>query len=225
MNKNRKKAFSLIELVIVVTMIWILIMATTIYFWGTDEKRKTIEALWCASTIWWEINNFVFYTLTSKNLRLSNSETVSPEYYILWFSWWTTTYCSSGNMCDKIDFLYSSDLSEIKTYKTLTISSICHWNKQPLKFYWSWWNTDYVIMNKWFAQKSESNKEVFYVRKNNGSKSMVWDIIVWLCLNTDCTNPKQIWKFVADARSQTIALKTCRFYQSEDPTKCKEREK
>ena len=205
-------------------MIGILMMATTVYLGWTDEKRKIIAAQWCINTIWWEINNFVFYTLTSKNLG-HNSETISPDFYIVEFTWWNDVYCSSSNTCNKINLSYSIwDTPEnIITYKTLNISNICQQNNQPLKFYRDWWETSYIIMNKWFSPRNiKHNEEIFYLSWNH--KRLSWDVIVWLCLNDECSNPKEIWKFVADARSQTISTRNCKFYDDDDPTKCKTRE-
>ena len=78
-------------------------------------------------------------------------------------------------------------------------------------------------MNKWFSPKNINDKNVFYVSGNN-SIALTWDVIVGLCLNKDCDKPKEIWKFVADARSQTISFRNCKFYDNDDQTKCKTRE-
>ncbi len=220
-------AFTLIELVVVITIIGLLILATTVYLGWSGEKRNVIEWQWCAAAIWWEITNYVFNTLTSKKLKLSNNESISPNYYIIQFTWWKeTTPCLSWNECDKIIFSYSTweDYpTNIKEFKTISSSSVCRQNKQPLKFYWSWTDTNYIIMNKWLSPRDVSNQEVFYLSWNI-DRYMSWDIIIWLCLNSECTTPKQIWKFVADARPQTISIKNCRFYDETNPTKCKERE-
>ena len=216
----------MVELVIVVTIMWLLIMATTVYLGWSWEKRKVIEGQWCAAALWWEISNYVFYTLTSKRLRLSSTETISPNYYIIQFSWSDNGICSSWHECNKIIFSYSTweNPTEIKDYKTIDITNTCRQNRQYLKFYWSWTKTEYIVMNKWFSPKSINDQEVFYLQWSDWRK-LSWDIIVWLCLDGDkCSNPKQIWKFVADARPQTITLKNCRFYEVDDGTKCKERE-
>ena len=222
MYNIKKNALTLIEIVVVIMMIWILMTATTMYLWWSDEKRKTIEAQWCLNTLWWEINNFLFFTLTSKNLKIDGSESVSPDYYIVEFTWWSSNYCSSGNMCDKINLSYSTwwdSTTDITIYKTLSISNCTQDN--PLKFYRSWTETKYIIMNKWFSPKSNNNYEVFYLSWNH--IDLIWDVIIWLCLNSDCSEPKEIWKFVADARSQTISVRNCKFYE-DNSTKCKTRE-
>ena len=228
MLNHKIKAFTLIELVIVVTMIWILMMATTIYLWWFDEKSKIIDWQWCARSIGWEINNFLFYTLTSKNLRLSENEIYSPNYYIIEFTWWNWNNCSSGNMCDRINLSFTTwnlvNNNNIKLYKTLSVWNTCQQNRQPIRFYRSWTDENgYIVMNKGFIPVQVNNRDVFYI-KTNSSNEKIWDVIVWLCLNSDCSSPKQIAKFAVDARSQTITTKNCRFYQDNDQTKCRVRE-
>ena len=202
-------------------MIWVLIMATTIYLWWTDEKRKIIEAQWCVATIWGEIHNYLFSTLTSKKLKISNSQKESPNYYIIGLTWWD---CLNG--CDEINFSYSTwdEPTNIEIYKTLSVSKTCQQTKQPLKFYWSWGNnTEYIVMNKWFSPRSNINKKIFYIEWW-WSQTVLWDIIIGLCLNKECSTPKEISKFVVDWRSQTISVRNCKFYQESNPTKCKTRE-
>jgi len=211
-------------LVIVVTMIWLLIMATTLYLGWTDEKRKIIEWQWCAYSLWWELSNFVFYALTSKNLRSPDWEIVSPNYYIIQLTGWDTTECTEDNMCKDIKLLYSTwETSDMKEYRTVSISRACSHNNIPLKFYWKWDNADYIVMVKWFSQTSISDSKVFYIDKW-WSKIFTWDIIIWLCLNSECSSPKEIWKFAVDSRPQSISVKNCKFYDTDDPTKCSERE-
>lgn len=220
-----KKAFTLIELIIVIAMLWILFMATTIYLGDSDEKRKIIEAQWCLNTLEWEISNFLFYALTSKDLKISDSQSESPDYYIIQFTGWNNTFCTSEDACDTIDFTYATwDSNNIKTYKEINSSDTCrHQSKQPIKFYWNWSNITYIIMNKWFSATKEKEK-VFYLLSWNAEQLLSWEIVTALCLNKECSNPKEIWKFVIDARSQTIYTRNCKYYQDNEPTKCKKRE-
>ena len=224
MHNIHKKAFTLIEMIVVIMMIWILMMATTMYLWWSDEKRKIIEAQWCMNTIWWQINNYIFYTLTSKNLKIDGDE-ISPNYYIVEFTWWSSDYCSSGDMYDKINLSYSTGdtPTNITTYQTINISNICS-KDSKLRFYRSWTDTKYIIMNKWFLPKDINDRNIFYLLWTWADKKLLWDAIIWLCINDDCTSPKEIWKFVADARSQTISIRNCKYYDDTDPTKCKTRE-
>lgn len=222
-------------MIIVIAVIWILMMATTIYLGWSDEKRKTIEAQWCANTIWWEINNFIFYTLTSKHLKIDDNS-ISPTFYIVQLTWWTNDEwknCSITNSwvyCREILLSYNTWTEDetIWSYKTLSVANTCQQTRQPLVFYWSWandTNIKYVKMNKWLTPRNLHDNNVFYIQLswNSNNKILLWDIITALCLNDDCTNPKEIWKFGIDSRSQTISRRNCKFYD-DNPSKCKERE-
>lgn len=218
---NKKiKSFTLIELIIAIGVIWVLMMATTVYLWWTDEKRRVIEAQWCAYSLWGEITNFVFYALTSKNLTLADDSQVSPDYYYISLTWWASNGCN-WKYC-KILLSYSTWSNSMKTYKTL---SDCHWNRSNLVYSRTWWiaNNRHIIMNKWFSISSDdpSKNQVFEIQWG----IYTWDIIISLCIDDDCSTPKEISKYYVDWRSQTISTRNCKFYEVNDGTKCKEREK
>ena len=228
----KKNAFTIIELTISVAVMWILMMATIVYLTWSDEKRKIIEAQWCSSTLWWEINNFVFYALTSKNLRLSTNNIVSPNYYIVQLTWWTSGCNSVSDRCNEIIFSYQNSSwavldNQIQQYDSISVSRNCRWSQPNLIFFWSWWNNiKYTVMNKWFLPISVTNRKVFYVQEewnSDSNKLLIWDIIIALCMTDDCPSPKEISKFAIDARSQTISLKNCKFYEN-NLLSCKERE-
>jgi competence protein ComGC len=230
---SKKNAFTLIEMVVVIIMVWILIMATTIYLWWTDERRKIIEGQGCAASLWWEMANYVFYALTSKNLRDDNDEPISPSLYVIQLTWDWVAVCNSGvrnwlsGHCDKLKFLYSTWNSSFVDYKTYSVWNSCRWNNVRLSLYWDSVNVKYVVMNKWFMPTKDdanSKSKVFYL-SGDGQGLYTWNIIVGLCLNSDCSTPKEISKWVVDARAQTISTRNCKFYQDEDPTRCEEREK
>ena len=231
MLANKEKAFTIIEMVVVIAMVWILIMATTIYLWWTDERRKVIEAQWCAASLWWEMANYVFYALTSKNLRDNNDKVVFPSSYMIQLTWDSGVACNSGvrnwlsGHCDKLNFLFKTWGTDSFSYKIYSAWNSCRWNNARLSLYWDWDDVDYVEMKKWFMPTRDSAKgEVFYL-KTNFNNRLTWNIIVWLCLNSECSTPKEISKWVVDARAQTISTGNCKFYQENDPTKCEEREK
>ena len=133
----KKNAFTIIELTISVAVMWILMMATIVYLTWSDEKRKIIEAQWCSSTLWWEINNFVFYALTSKNLRLSTNNIVSPNYYIVQLTWWTSGCNSVSDRCNEIIFSYQNSSwavldNQIQQYDSISVSRNCRWSQPNL---------------------------------------------------------------------------------------------
>ena len=81
-------------------------------------------------------------------------------------------------------------------------------------------------MNKWFSPLNINEMRVFYLQwsQSQDSKETLWNIVIVLCSDDDCTTRKQVWKRDVDWRSQTISLKKCKFYDDTDPNKCKERE-
>ena len=174
-----KKAFTLIELIVVVTVIWILIMWLTVYLWWIWERAKIIEAQWCAASLWWQMNNYVFNALTSRSLRIpDNNNIVSPDHYIITLSWWTynSSYnCTSGNFnehriyCNELRFLYTAGSTLQQPYKTQTIWNTCRQNQAKIWMFWSsdieWkWDIEFISMNKWFAPRSISERKVFYLQ-------------------------------------------------------------
>lgn len=222
MIKHKINGFTLLELIIAVSIIWILFMATTVYLWWTDEKRKVIEAQWCASSLWWEITNYVFYALTSKNLKLSNWKMDVPNNYYIQLTWWTSN-CPSWSFCG-ITLSYSSWTAQTPTaeYKTLTTRNTCRWSNTRLTFTRTWdSNYHYVKMNKWFSESPENpnDNRVFWLDWGY----LKWYIIISLCLNSECSSPRQISRFVIDWSTQTIALKNCKYYEN-DPNICKTRD-
>lgn len=226
----------MIEIILVIGIIWILIAWITVYLWWFDEKRAEIEAQWCASTIWGRISNYVFFALTSKNIKPDNlNKTISPNLYTIGLSWWNSTEtkpCNAINaswdniLCDKLIFWYSTwTIWDIEPYKEITVKNTCRQNQPHLWFFWTGWNNGWwiginnVIMNKWFTTLNLNNSNTFYLDWGG----LVWEIIIVLCNNSDCSLKKEIAKRVVDWRSQTISQHNCAFYE-DDWFKCKDRE-
>lgn len=246
MHNTKKYWFTLIELIITVSVIWILIAWMTIYLWWSNEKRKIIEAQWCASAIWWEINNFLFHALTSKSIKVSDSTpAITPDYYIIKLAWWNSdsnlSYNGSNyNNCttdnyknwnDKFcsDFVLSyaiENQNTITTYKTINSSNTCKQYDSNLKYIRDdndKWEIAYININKWFSPVRNEDQRVFYLQRTDNKKILLWNVLAILCLDDECLRKKEIWKRVVDGRSQTISLKKCKFYNDDNST-CKTRE-
>ena len=223
--KNKTNAFTLIETLLVVVIIWILIIAMTIYLWWTGERSKIIEAESCANTMWNILNNYAYQTLTSKNLKIWD-EIVAPKYYFIQLSGSNSCYNNpNADFCDEFILWYSTWNAESpKVYEKYTSLNTCNQNKSNLKFYRSGSsNIDYLKMNKWFLPTSIHENNTFYMQKNDNTKLLIWDIIIVMCTDNTCSWRKEIWKFRIDARSQTITLNKCKFYDEDNLKKCKER--
>lgn len=234
---KNKKSFTLIETIIVVAVLWILMMWTTIYLEWSDDKRRIIEAQWCAATIWWWINNYIYYALTSKSLRLESNNVVSPNFYYIKLNWWNSTdlNCNkdNNNLCDRLQFLYSTwNESSKSLYKTYSFSDTCNLSPSTkLRLYRDISSSDvpFIRMNKWFTPVNLNDSNIFYINKWNNI--LTWDIMIVLCLDNDCKMLKQFGKREIDWRTQTIALRNCAFYENDyveaggiKTMKCKTRE-
>ena len=235
-----KKAFTLTELIIVVAIIWILMMWVTVYLWWLWERARIIETQWCATSFWWEMNNFVFNALTSKNLKLSNGTTVSPNYYTIELTWGDNTcsktdYEEDWKYCNELKLWYSFDNPSTESeYKIVTIWNTCRQNQANMWLYrngWTSWDIKGIYMNKWFAPRSINERKVFYLqhRSDNGlnedeNKLTEGDIMVLLCPSSNnCSWGKEVGRFHVDARTQTITFQKCRFYK-DDLISCDARE-
>lgn len=227
-------------------MLWM-----TIYLWNSGDRAKSIEAEWCANAIWGTLTNYVYYTLTSKNLRFPDNSTVSPTYYYIELTGGTadsTHRCTAENIyswyfCNQILLQYATwyiqNLDpEHFLYQEVTVSNTCRHAKPNLWFYREWWpssDIQYIRMNKWFDPKEVKDERVFFLQHSwdvlaQSNKLLTWNIIVVLCTDESCSCDnkwcarKQIGKLRVDARSQTISFKKCSFYDSEHPNICKTRE-
>ena len=249
---NKIKSFTLSELILVVAIIWVLTLWMTAYMWNSWERAKIIEAQWCANAIWWELKNYVYNALTSKNLK-SGDNYVSPEYYFISLinstSPDTKPWCKNENeYCYDIALSYAFEkepnpvIQRKKNiqYKIINNKNICHKEKIKLRYIFTWWGPIaeasyiyHIFMNKWFTPRKVNEKKVFFMPKwnywyENGlfeeTRLLTWDIIAMLCYNKGCDSWKDIGRFHIDARSQTIEFQKCKFYKEEEPTRCKTRE-
>jgi prepilin-type N-terminal cleavage/methylation domain-containing protein len=234
--KLKAKAFTMIELIVVVTIIWILALWMTIYLDWTWDRAKNIEAESCAKSILWNMNNFLYYTLTSKTLKDHEWNEVSPNYYTIQLSWWNSNWsaCNRTNFtwskifCNEIVvwYLQSGGSAEIIPYTTYTVGNTCQQNNSRLWLYRSGnKNISYVKMNKWFSPLSLEETNVFFITTDDPNEKLLYDdIIVMRCNDNNCRSWKELWKFEVDARTQTITYSKCKFYKEDAANECLERE-
>ena len=84
-------------------------------------------------------------------------------------------------------------------------------------------------MKKWLSRwTSDSGVGPFTLGGSQqwSIRVFTWDIIILACMWPNCEKDarKEIGKREIDARSQTIALKKCKFYQDDNPMLCETRE-
>lgn len=203
----------------------------TIYLDWTWDRAKNIEAESCAKSFLWNMNNFLYYTLTSKILKDADWNEVSPNYYTIQLSWWNSNWsvCNRANFsgdkifCNNVVLWYLSGEENIP-YMTYTVGNACQQNNIKLWFYRSGSeNINYVKMNKWFSPLSLEETNVFFITTDN-DKLLYEDIILIRCNDQSCTSRKELWKREVDARTQTITYAKCKFYKEDPANECRERE-
>lgn len=231
MKNKINKAFTIIEITVVVVIIWILTLWMTIYLDWTWDRAKNIEAESCANSFLWNINNFLFYTLTSKTLKPDWGDEVSPKYYTIQLSWWNSNWTpctksnfdwNSHNYCNQIVLWYISwDEATPSTYKTYSINNACQQNRSKIWFYRSWDDLEYIKMNKWFSPITLQDNNVFFITTDdNNNKLLYGDIIILRCYDDNCESRRELWKWAVDARTQTISYVKCKFYDENQLNKC-----
>lgn len=228
-------------MIIVVAIIWVLMMWMTVYMWWYNERTKIIEAQWCAATLWWEMDNYVFYALTSKKLKIGD-ELISPSSYHIYLTWWRTpgsincynyTWDARNpnrwDFCDEIVLSYytwwdsANTMAATNTYKILNPWANCRQNNWTKLIYYRWDSIKLISMNKWFSPSNYNDKNPFRLNHVwDHSNILYWEIIIVACISwdDDCTWRKEVAKRIIDARSQSISLKNCKFYNETNPSLC-----
>ena len=196
-----KNAYTMMEIVMVITVISILMLWMTAYFWWSQDRWKIIEAQWCAGAFLWEMNNYIYYALTSKSLKVSD-KMINPNIYTIELSW------NNNGVYRSVLLRYDENW----LYKKLDSGQVCRNNSQ-VWFYWSW-DDKKISMKKWFIQTTPTDK-VFSVGNN-----LTWSIIVVYCTNKECSWSKDIARLNVDGRSQTIYIDQCKLYKDSESNKC-----
>ena len=221
-------------MIVVVSIIWILTLWMTIYLDWTWDRAKNIEAETCSKSFLWNINNFLYYTLTSKILKDSDWNEVSPNYYTIQLSWGNSNWNSCNKtkfdseshiFCNEVVLWYLSGNNNIP-YTTYSAGNTCQQNNIKIWFYRSGnKNINYIKMNKWFSPISLEETNVFFITTNNtNDKELYGDIIILRCNDKDCKSRRELWKREVDARTQTITYAKCKFYKEDKANECRERE-
>jgi prepilin-type N-terminal cleavage/methylation domain-containing protein len=85
-----KKAFTLVEIMIIISIIGIL-SAGIVSFLSDTERRKMLHAESCLNEMNASIKNFTNAAMTSKQLKLNSTDKVFPDYYFIEFQPSTST--------------------------------------------------------------------------------------------------------------------------------------
>ena len=220
---HKKKGFTLIELILVMSILVILAWMWTRWLSTLEAERAYSES--CTNAVYSDLADWVYYAMTSRVL----SNDVSPDYYILemdgtWYNlrywtWDSTNYSTSWTLYlsrHVEDFMYcrqsrtyhnvmSGDFSKIRMLPSL----VPEWDKSWFKIY---------------SVKNEKTSRCS-VKEWDKYLCVTWAITMNFCPITDIESfCVEFWQIFFDARTWMVKKRLCKVFDKEHGgRKCKER--
>ena len=220
----KKKGFTLIELILVLSILVILAWMWSRYLSTLDAERAYSES--CTNSIYSDLADWVYYASTSRVL----ANDVTPDYYILqmngtWYDLKYWTWNSSSNTATWTlylsrhveDFMYCrqsrnyhnvmvADFSKIRMLPAL----VPDWDKSWFKIYYDW--------------NESKRKGECVVEEGSSRLCPTWSITMKFCPKSDVESAcVEFWQIFFDARTWMVRKRLCKVYDKKNVTKCKER--
>ena len=220
---HKKKGFTLIELILVLSILVILAWMWTRWLSTLEAERAYSES--CTNAVYSDLADWVYYAMTSRVL----SNDVSPDYYILemdgtWYNlrywtWDSSTFATTWTLYlsrHVEDFMYckqsrtyhnvmSGDFSKIRMLPSL----VPEWDKS--------WFKIYSVDNK---QTSRCN-----IQEWNRYLCVTGAITMNFCPITDVQSAcVEFWQIFFDARTWMVKKRLCKVFDNKNGgKKCNER--
>ncbi len=194
-----KRAFTLLEILIVVLLIWILISATS-KFYNPWNKNRFYSQI-CINKVYWSIRNFVNSAVFGKWISYS-WQFYYPEDYKIIFDY-------TGNKIDFQIWLQTWDLQVQTIFLT--------WNKrikecQDITYYINFtWNIDQIVINK--NLQEIWSKKWFSIIPN----MFTWKVDFFI---NEYWLSRKISQLIADQRSQEVFNNQCLSLPADPHQKC-----
>jgi prepilin-type N-terminal cleavage/methylation domain-containing protein len=202
----KKRAFTLIEIVIVIAIIGILSVGI-VSFLDNGEKTKLYQAETCLNEINGKLKNFTNAAMTSKKLQTPPTE-VFPEYYIIEF---TGTHT--------ILLKYETSTTS-GTYQKILLSGGCREGETNFVFSGTL-PFSQIRMNKGFRQIKSNELFTFSLVGGATPSLFTGEVQGNFCLDETCA--REFVKRKIDTRAQGIFTERCLFYH-DDRNTCSQRE-
>jgi prepilin-type N-terminal cleavage/methylation domain-containing protein len=236
---HKKKGFTLVELVLVMSILALMSLIWARYLSSLDADRAYTEG--CTNAVFSDLADWVYYASTSRVL----SWDIIPTYYILeidgtWynFKYWTWDI-RNGNWIQYLsrhieDFYYcrqsrnyhnviKTDFSQIKMLPWLVPDWDQSWFKIVFeKDSWICWKNNKLEKNLC----SDCTQPIEQTIDGNVKQKFcsVWSLVIKFCPKSDvesaCVEYGQIY---FDARTWMVKKRLCKKYRKDDGKKCETR--
>jgi len=203
-----KKAFTLIEIVIVIALIGILMISFKQIF--QLKNKDVLYGQTCSNYIYGDLNNFINSAITNKALYSGNTQ-FFPNYYIISFSTEQNT----------INLNYQQNNGLTGTRKSLNLSGDipsnyqCNKTEGIIKISG---DNSIITIKKWLQQTENLPS---FMLTQNWSMVFTGTIPIYACsINNKCKN---ISKINIDSRSKSLTNHNCLVFTWENKLECHER--
>lgn len=203
---DKKRGFSLLELLIVIAIIWICFVAFKSAF--EIKNKDTLYAQACIETIYGQVNNFIYGGLSSKSL-FSWTTAIFPQQYSISFNPTQQTIQLKYATGDEIVHIYSS-IAITGNGNT----SYCSSNRYTILMTWASYD---IYINKWLTENTALQS--FYLSGANLVNTGGNDFVYCTPQGNEC---KTIARFQIDTRSLSLQKQMCLYVNSTGD--CEERD-
>ena len=209
MYKLKCRAYTLIEMIIVVIALWILLWMGIHGLTTLDANKYYSES--CVNLLYGPLNEWVYYAATSKQL----SGELSPDMYLIQKEAWNSGFTLRYQKNWKEEVYYTGFLSEI--------SYCAKWDKYQVSF-----SMDFDQIKMSPSLHSYGDENGFEILKKDGTSLTTGALHLKFCSPSSENLCRDFWEIIFDARTAMIKKRFCKLYYPKDASdpgkekKCKE---
>lgn len=209
MYKLKCRAYTLIEMIIVVIALWILLWMGIHGLTTLDANKYYSES--CVNLLYGPLNEWVYYAATSKQL----SGELSPDSYLIQKEAWNSGFTLRYEKAWKEEVYYTGFLSDL--------SYCSKWEKYQVSF-----SMDFDQIKMFPSLHSYGDENGFEILKKDGTSLTTGALRLKFCSPSSENLCRDFWEIIFDARTAMIKKRFCKLYYPKDASdpgkekKCKE---
>lgn len=188
--KIKTKAFTLIELILILLIVGIMFRIWYFAYEKDKINKEILEGQQCANSIFWQISEYINLAKKKQSIYIDTNTSIYPKYYVVEFSWST------------IDLKYTTDGTNYFLYDSLiNPMNMCFVDSVTYNI-----DTNVSIqITPWFKSNEIGNLSSFNI--NNLEWPYSWSIIFQKCENNWICY--QIAKFTTNSKTNEIIKSIC----------------